>query len=175
MTCACWKCSRLGWGRGGWAMRREVRAARAATRRAGTLFRTMVEPGPQASMYQTLKGACGNQERAERSAKARPGRELLTGDIRVYILRIQRPQNMAGAKAQLVKWGNSQAVRIPKTVLEQANLHEGDELEIQVEEGRITIAPLNAKLTLESLVAGISPKNRYAEQDWGKPAGKEIW
>ncbi len=82
---------------------------------------------------------------------------------------------MPAVRAQLVKWGNSQAVRIPKTVLEQAHMQEGEELEIRVEEGRITIAPLNAKLTLESLVAGISPKNRYAEQDWGKPAGKEIW
>ena len=30
-------------------------------------------------------------------------------------------------------------------------------------------------LTLESLVAGITPENRYEEQDWGKAAGKEIW
>jgi antitoxin MazE len=38
---------------------------------------------------------------------------------------------MAAIRAQLVKWGNSQAVRIPKTVIEQARLQEGDELEIQ--------------------------------------------
>jgi len=54
-------------------------------------------------------------------------------------------------------------------------MQDGEELEIRVEEGRITIEPLNAKLTLESLVAGITPENRYAEQDWGKPVGKEIW
>jgi len=54
-------------------------------------------------------------------------------------------------------------------------MQEGEELEIRVEEGRITIEPLNQKLTLESLVAGITPENRYEEQDWGKPAGKEIW
>jgi antitoxin MazE len=82
---------------------------------------------------------------------------------------------MPAVRAQLVKWGNSQAVRIPKTVLEQAHMQEGEELEIRVEEGRITIEPLNAKLTLEILVAGITPENRYAEQHWGKPAGNEIW
>ncbi len=54
-------------------------------------------------------------------------------------------------------------------------MQEGEELEIRVEEGRISIKPLNQKLTLESLVAGITPENRYEEQDWGKPAGKEIW
>jgi antitoxin MazE len=82
---------------------------------------------------------------------------------------------MPAIRAQLVKWGNSKAVRIPKIVLEQAGLREGDELEIHVEEGCITIEPLHPKLTLESLVAGITPENRYQETDWGKAVGKEVW
>ncbi|MGH9504853.1 MAG: AbrB/MazE/SpoVT family DNA-binding domain-containing protein [Terriglobales bacterium] len=82
---------------------------------------------------------------------------------------------MPAIRAQLVKWGNSQAVRIPKTVVEQARLQEGEELEIHVQEGRITIEPLNRRLTLESLVAGITPENRYKETDWGKAVGKEVW
>lgn len=49
------------------------------------------------------------------------------------------------------------AVRIPKTVIEQARLQEGDELTIQALEGRITIESLNPKMmTIESLVAGIT-------------------
>ena len=44
---------------------------------------------------------------------------------------------MPAIRSQLVKWGNSQAVRIPKAVVEQARLQAGDELEIQVQEGRI--------------------------------------
>jgi antitoxin MazE len=82
---------------------------------------------------------------------------------------------MPAVRAQLVKWGNSKAVRIPKTVLEQAGLQEGEELEIRVQEGLITIEPLSRKLTLESLVAGITPENRYEETDWGKAVGKEVW
>jgi len=82
---------------------------------------------------------------------------------------------MPAVRAQLVKWGNSQAVRIPKTVLEQARLQEGDELEIQVQEGRITLESPSPKLTLESLVAGITRKNRHPEQSWSKPVGKEVW
>lgn len=78
-------------------------------------------------------------------------------------------------RSQLVRWGNSQAVRIPKTVLEQARLREGDELEIQVQEGRITIEPRKPRLTLESLVAGITPENLHEEQEWGKPVGREVW
>jgi len=82
---------------------------------------------------------------------------------------------MPASRAQLVKWGNSQGVRIPKAVVEKARLQEGDELEIHVEEGRITIAPLSPKLTLESLVMGITRKNRHPEQEWSKAIGKEVW
>ena len=82
---------------------------------------------------------------------------------------------MPAVRAQLVKWGNSKAVRIPKTVLEQAALREGEQLEIRVQEGVITIEAVNQKLTLESLIAGITSENRYRETDWGKPVGKEVW
>jgi len=82
---------------------------------------------------------------------------------------------MAGAKAQLVKWGNSQGVRIPKAILEQCNLREGEELEILVEDGRIWLQPSNRRPTLEALVEKITPENRHGEQDWGKPVGNELW
>jgi antitoxin MazE len=82
---------------------------------------------------------------------------------------------MASAKVQLVKWGNSQAVRIPKAILEQANLREGEELEILVENGQIWLEPLRRRPTLEALVAKMTPENRHGEQDWGKPVGDEVW
>jgi antitoxin MazE len=82
---------------------------------------------------------------------------------------------MSLTRAQLVKWGNSQAVRIPKTVLKQARLKEGEELEILAEEGRLTLQAANRRLTLESLVAGITPENQHKELDWGPPVGKEVW
>ncbi len=82
---------------------------------------------------------------------------------------------MAGAKAQLVKWGNSQAVRIPKTILEQSNLRAGEKLEIRVENGYIWLEPVRHRPTLEALVKKITPENRHGEQDWGKPVGREVW
>jgi antitoxin MazE len=82
---------------------------------------------------------------------------------------------MVIAKAQLVKWGNSQAVRIPKSILEQANLREGEELEIRVGNGYIWLEPLSQQPTLEALVEKITPENRHGEQDWGKPVGNEAW
>ena len=82
---------------------------------------------------------------------------------------------MAIGKAQLVKWGNSHAVRLPKAILQQAEIREGDELEIRVEKGRIALQPATPKLTLRDLVSRISPRNLHGEQDWGKPVGREVW
>ena len=88
----------------------------------------------------------------------------------MYILAFMRT-----LKAQLVKWGNSNAVRIPRVVLERVKLEEGDDLQIEVEGDRIIIGPLKSKLTLDSLVAGITVKNTHSEQNWGKPRGREVW
>lgn len=82
---------------------------------------------------------------------------------------------MPAAKVRLVKWGNSHAVRIPKKVLEQAAIREGDELSIRVEEGRIALEPSAPKLKLGDLVSRITPRNRRGEQDWGAPVGREVW
>jgi antitoxin MazE len=79
------------------------------------------------------------------------------------------------ARVRVVKWGNSQAVRLPKAVLEQARVHEGDELTIRVEGGRIALEPATPTPTLEQLIAGITAQNVHKKQDWGKPIGNEIW
>jgi antitoxin MazE len=78
-------------------------------------------------------------------------------------------------KAQIVKWGESLAVRIPKAVAEQARLQEGDAILIKVSEGQIRLRPAQRIPTLEELVAQITPENRHGEIDWGPDIGKEIW
>jgi antitoxin MazE len=77
-------------------------------------------------------------------------------------------------KAQLAKWGNSLAVRIPKAVAEQARLQEGDPILIEVVKGRIELRPAESIPTLEELVSQITPENRHEETDWGPDVGKEI-
>jgi antitoxin MazE len=81
----------------------------------------------------------------------------------------------AAARVQVVKWGNSQAIRLPKDVLQQAHLKVGDELTVRVEAGRIALEATGLEMTLEKLVAGVTSKNRHNEQDWGKPTGNEVW
>jgi antitoxin MazE len=81
----------------------------------------------------------------------------------------------ATARIRVVKWGNSQAVRLPKAVLQLAHLHEGDELTVRAEAGRIALEATALEITLEKLVAGITPQNRHREQDWGMRIGNEVW
>jgi antitoxin MazE len=77
-------------------------------------------------------------------------------------------------KAQVAKWGNSLAVRIPKDVAEQARLREGDSIVIEALEGRVEVRATEKIPTLEELVAQITPENRHAETDWGRDRGKEV-
>lgn len=76
-------------------------------------------------------------------------------------------------KAQMAKWGNSLAVRIPKDVAEQANLKEGDSVAFKASKGRIEVRRAEKVPTLEELVAQITPENRYPDLDWGPEVGRE--
>lgn len=40
------------------------------------------------------------------------------------------------------KWGNSQAIRLPKAILEMAKLNENDKVEIKVQDGNLIISPV---------------------------------
>jgi antitoxin component of MazEF toxin-antitoxin module len=82
---------------------------------------------------------------------------------------------MATVKVKVVKWGNSHAVRLPKVVLERAEMRNGDQLEVRVEKGRIALLPARPKLTLQDLVDRITAKNLHGERDWGKLIGREVW
>lgn len=74
------------------------------------------------------------------------------------------------------KWGNSQAIRIPKGILEAANFHEHDRVEIEADDNCIIIKRIEKKhRTLEERLAEY--KGGYSGNEWatGKVQGKEIW
>ena len=77
-------------------------------------------------------------------------------------------------KSQMVKWGNSLAVRIPKSVVEKARLKEGDSLEVEAAaEGFVELRRAGKVPSLAQLVAQITPENRYREVSVGAEVGKE--
>ena len=77
------------------------------------------------------------------------------------------------AQAQIVKWGNSLAVRIPKPVAEQAGVREGDPMVIEAVRGHIRLRRKQRIPTLQELVAQITADNRYDEIADGPVQGKE--
>ena len=81
----------------------------------------------------------------------------------------------ATAQAQLVRWGNSLAVRIPKNIADEARLAEGDKLLLKVESpGNVAIKAVE-KPSLEELLERITPENVHKEISWGKAVGNEAW
>jgi antitoxin MazE len=76
---------------------------------------------------------------------------------------------------QIAKWGNSLAVRIPKSLAAEVNVQDGDAVEVSVEAGALVVRPQPKRYSIEELVEGITRENRHGEIDWGKPVGKEVW
>jgi antitoxin MazE len=76
---------------------------------------------------------------------------------------------------QVSKWGNSLGLRLPKSVAREAQLDEGDTVDVAVKDGVIVIRPSRPTYSLEQLVAKITPRNRHGESDWGEPVGHEEW
>lgn len=75
--------------------------------------------------------------------------------------------------AQVVKWGNSLAVRIPKLVAEEAGVSEGDAIELEADRGEIKLRRREKIPTLKQLVSQITPENRHGETLTGPEVGKE--
>jgi antitoxin MazE len=79
-------------------------------------------------------------------------------------------------KTQVQKWGNSLAIRIPKSFAVESNVTHGSPVEVSVDNGNIIVKPIKEhRYTLEELVDGITEENLHDEVDWGPPVGKEVW
>ena len=79
-------------------------------------------------------------------------------------------------KTTLQKWGNSYAVRIPKSFIKEVGLEVHADIELTLEDGRLIIQPVPEEVpSLEELVAGITAENIHPAVDTGAPVGKEAW
>ena len=77
-------------------------------------------------------------------------------------------------KTTAQKWGNSLAIRVPKSLAEEAGLREKDPVDIEVREGALVVRPhLRRVYRLEELLKRITSRNVHHEIDFGGPAGRE--
>jgi len=79
-------------------------------------------------------------------------------------------------QTKIKKWGNSLALRIPKSFALNANLRQDELVDISIDKEKIIITPIGEKeYSLDELLEGVSEDNLHGEFDTGVPVGKEIW
>lgn len=81
--------------------------------------------------------------------------------------------------AKVQKWGNSLAVRIPKSLAQEVRVEEGTRVDLTANAlGMLVLRPRRRrrrKYTLEELLAKVTPENIHPEIDFGPPVGREVW
>ncbi|MBK5245250.1 MAG: AbrB/MazE/SpoVT family DNA-binding domain-containing protein [Eubacteriaceae bacterium] len=78
----------------------------------------------------------------------------------------------------IVKWGNSQGIRLPKYLLESAHFSERDVVEISVVGEKIVIKKINVTMphkTIQDRFKGYQDAYEPININWGEPEGNEIW
>jgi antitoxin MazE len=79
-------------------------------------------------------------------------------------------------RVQIQKWGNSLALRIPKSFAIESKVEQGSVVEVSLERGKIVVAPISEpEFTLEDLLAKVTKRNLHEEVDTGSSLGKEAW
>jgi len=74
------------------------------------------------------------------------------------------------------KWGNSLALRIPKSFAKQIKIEQGSYVDLSAVDGKLIATPLDEQAySLEQLLAGITDQNIHTEFTTGSAVGKEIW
>ncbi len=79
-------------------------------------------------------------------------------------------------KTRVQKWGNSLALRIPKSFAAEAGLQADAAVELSLVEGTLVVQAITPQpLTLDELLRGITDENLPGEWNTGPAVGKEVW
>lgn len=74
------------------------------------------------------------------------------------------------------KWGNSLAVRIPKSFATEIGIDQDSEVELSLLDGTLVLVPVAPRsLTLNDLLAAITDENLHTEIPTGTVVGNESW
>jgi antitoxin MazE len=94
----------------------------------------------------------------------------------MYLLRSYISTREILMRVRVQKWGNSLALRIPKSFATETEIDPGSEVDLTLEGGRLIITPLvQPGPSLNDLLLGITPENLHTELDFGSATGHEVW
>ena len=71
-------------------------------------------------------------------------------------------------------WGNSQGIRMPKTILDKLNIHSSDTLQIEVVDETIVLRKTFKHKTFEERLAEYDGEISVCDFEWGEPVGREL-
>ena len=78
-------------------------------------------------------------------------------------------------QTKVQKWGNSLALRIPKSFALNMNIKQNELVDLSIGDGKLIITPITEKVySLKELLTGVSEDNLHGEFDTGTPVGKEL-
>jgi len=79
-------------------------------------------------------------------------------------------------KTRVQKWGNSLALRIPKSFAAEVGLDLNSSVEMSLRDGKLVVIPSEKpKFTLRQLLERVTDKNLHHEVDTGSAVGDEMW
>lgn len=79
-------------------------------------------------------------------------------------------------RTRVQKWGNSLALRIPKSFATEVGLQRETSVEVSLADGKLIITPVTKpKLTLKQLLAKVTKENLHHEVDTSPAIGNEMW
>jgi antitoxin MazE len=78
-------------------------------------------------------------------------------------------------RTTIQRWGNSLALRIPKTLAEDTKLAAGSAVELSLSRGALILRPVGGAYSLDTLLAEVTPENLHGAIDTGPPLGREAW
>ena len=79
-------------------------------------------------------------------------------------------------RTRVQKWGNSLALRIPKSFATEVGLQRETSVELSLADGKLVITPVTEpKLNLKQLLAKVTKENLHYEVDTGPVTGNETW
>jgi len=79
-------------------------------------------------------------------------------------------------KTRIQKWGNSLALRIPKSFASEVGLECNAPVEISLVDGNLVVKPdVQPVPSLDELLAQVTEDNMHREIDTGSAVGKEAW
>jgi len=79
-------------------------------------------------------------------------------------------------RTKIQKWGNSLALRIPKSFAEETKVEAGCAVDLSIADGQLVVSPVRSKrFELYALLAEVTKENLHAEISTGEPRGREAW